>query len=519
MPKTFSTPASEIELKLQVPPKAVRRLLAHPLLRSGARASRASYYAIYFDTPNLALSRRGVALRLRREGRRWVQAVKGRGSAHGGLHARPEVETVVGGPVLDWHSLRNGPFGEVFRSPRIKATLQPLFSTVFTRRRRELMLPAGTIVELALDQGEIRSGERAIPFCELELELKSGTSWRLLEVAAELAQKFPLHGENRSKAERGYALFRGEPDTPRKAIPVLLDPSMSVGAAFQAIIWSSLAHLQANERGVLAAQDPEYLHQARVALRRTRSLLRVFSSVLDKDEVEAHLDELRWLARALGPARDWDVFVTQTLPRISHGLGEAPARDEVERTATRFRQNANRVARRAIGSARYRHFVFRLAAWLTAAPTGVARPRKGAWSITSPAVDFASATLEQHSGKVHKSGRKLEERSFAELHRLRIAVKKLRYAADFFSSLFPQNHARRMLRQLSSLQDILGEICDAAVALKLAVACAAGLEEKDGSQIDRLFSAWAQERERKLRHDLAVVWRKFRDTPVFWSKV
>jgi len=119
------------------------------------------------------------------------------------LHARPEVEVEVAEPVLDWRSLRTGPFGSIFRSPRLKARLQPLFSTVFTRRHGELMLPSGTVVETALDQGEIRSGERAIPFCELELELKSGAAWRLFEFAAELARAFPLHGENRSKAERG----------------------------------------------------------------------------------------------------------------------------------------------------------------------------------------------------------------------------------------------------------------------------------------------------------------------------
>ena len=519
MAKTIPTPASEIELKLQVPPKVVRRLAAHPLLRKGSRASSVKFHAIYFDTPHLDLSRRGIALRLRREGRRWVQAVKGRGSTHGGLHARPEIETEVAEPMLDWRSLRTGPFGSIFRSPRLKARLQPLFSTVFTRRRGELILPSGTVVETALDQGEIRSGERAIPFCELELELKSGAAWRLFEFAVELARLFPLHGENRSKAERGYALFSGAPAGPTKAGSVPLAQTMTVGAAFQAIIWSSLEHLQANERGVLAAGDPEYLHQARVALRRMRSLLRVFAAALEKDEVESRLEELRWLARALGPARDWDVFVTETLPRLGEKLEEGPVREAVERTAARLRKNAGRTARRAIGSARYRCFVFGLAAWLTASASGAPAQRKHAWSTRSPAVKFATATLERRFQKVRKLGRKIEGHSFAELHRLRIAIKKLRYAADFFSGLFPDNHARRMLRQLSSLQDILGEICDAAVALRLGSVCSANLDAGAASKLREVFSAWARDREQALRGDLTVAWKKYRATPAFWSKI
>jgi CHAD domain-containing protein len=154
-----------------------------------------------------------------------------------------------------------------------------------------------------------------------------------------------------------------------------------------------------------------------------------------------------------------------------------------------------------------------------ASASGTPAQRKRTWSTRSPAPEFATATLERRFQKVRKLGRKIEGHSFAELHRLRIAIKKLRYAADFFSGLFPDNHARRMLRQLSSLQDILGEICDAAVALRLGSACAAALDDQARVRVQDVLSAWSRDREQALRGELAVAWKKYRATPAFWSKV
>src|SRR5207344_41549 len=111
--------------------------------------------------------------------------------------------------------------------------------------------------------------------------------------------------EAASKAERGYALVAGLTTAPVKAIAPALQPAMTVTQAFRTIVFSCIAHLQANERGLLETDDPEYLHQARVALRRLRSALSVFNRAFPRALFEELVVDLRWLGSCLGPARDW----------------------------------------------------------------------------------------------------------------------------------------------------------------------------------------------------------------------
>ena len=164
----------ETELKLLVPPRSIGRLGAHPLLRGRGHAARQRLYSVYFDTPKLDLWRQGVALRLRREGKRWVQTVKGSGTVHGGLHRRIEAESEVAGPVPDFSRIRDRELAATFASRRLRAQLKPVFTADFIRHSTILDLDADTRVEASVDHGVIRSGRRAEGVSELELELKKG---------------------------------------------------------------------------------------------------------------------------------------------------------------------------------------------------------------------------------------------------------------------------------------------------------------------------------------------------------
>jgi len=171
---------------------------------------------------------------------------------------------------------------------------------------------------------------------------------------------------NRSKAERGYALARGKAEAPIKARPAVLDREMSVNDAFKSVMWATLSHLQANEPGMLAGRDPEYLHQMRVALRRIRSAFGVFAALFPGPAISPVRNELKWLAANLGPARDWDVFVTETLPPIEAQFGARGGLGAFVARCEGLRRAANARARRAARSARYRHLILRLSAWLSA---------------------------------------------------------------------------------------------------------------------------------------------------------
>ena len=181
----------ERELKLRVSPRAAARIARALSLPSRGRV----LHSIYFDTPQLTLRRRRMALRVRRDGRRWLQTLKGE-RAPG---VRNEWETPLASPSLDLSPL-----------PQLKrlAGLRPVFETRFTRRAR--MLRRGDArIEVALDRGYVRAGRRRAPISELELELKSGTMRALRGEAARLARRFGLDFLEESKAARGYRLADG----------------------------------------------------------------------------------------------------------------------------------------------------------------------------------------------------------------------------------------------------------------------------------------------------------------------
>jgi inorganic triphosphatase YgiF len=506
----------EIELKLRVPAAAVRRLSAHRLLR-GTRPARRRLYAIYFDTPALDLWRQGIALRVRRDGRRWVQTVKGGGSAQGGLHQRAEAETGVAGPRPDLSRIRDSDFAGAFASPRLRAQLGPLFVTDFIRSSRVLDLDAGARVEASVDQGVIRGGERTEPFSELELELKDGAPHHLYELALELAADVPLSIEDRSKAGRGYALARNEHAGPVKARPAVLDRGMSVNDAFKAVMWASLAHLQANERGMLEARDPEFLHQMRVAVRRLRSAVGLFAPPFPEPVIATPRRELKWLAASLGPARDWDVFVTETLPPIEAEFGAHGSLVDFSARCARLRRTAGARARRAVHSARYRRLVLSTAAWLVSEGWLPELAAEAAAALQSPVGEFATAVLQRRYNQVRKKGRKLGELSAVELHRLRIAIKKFRYAADFFASLYEPGAARQALKRLSRLQDVLGAMNDAATVANL---MAVGFEGARGRRVleaKGILLGWSRGRAATLKRELKSAWKEFRSAEKFWS--
>ncbi len=506
---------SETELKLRVPPDALRRLGAHPLLKGHGRPVTKKLYSIYFDTPDLDLWRRDVAFRLRRDGARWVQTAKGGGTVQGGLHQRIELETGVAGPFPDCAAIDSGAFSGLFSSPRLCAQLQPVFITEFSRTSRIVTLKPDVTVEVCIDRGEIKCGDSIETICELELELKSGPPWYLYEFALQLLDSVPLRIENRSKAERGYVLLRGERSAPTKGHAAALTADMPVNDAFKAIMWATLSHLQANERGMLESRDAEYLHQVRVALRRLRSIFSVFADLFPGEQTAPLTAELKWLAGALGPARDWDVFMTETLPPILGEFGGQGGLSAFRRQCARLRQSARRHARNALDSQRYQRLTLMLSAWLVAEPGLKQADDAMLAAFRAPAAEFAGAVLERRYERVRKRGRKLRQLPAAELHRLRIAIKKLRYAVDFFSTLYDGKRVQEMLARLTRLQDILGAMNDAATVAGLMQ----GLGAKPGNAVVEargIVLGWSKGRAEMLGHELRAAWKAFRGSGKFW---
>lgn len=509
-------PAKEIELKLRVAPDAIRRLVGHRLLKGTGRAVTRRLRSIYYDTPALDLLRQGVALRVRKEGGAWVQTVKGGSTVHAGLHERAESETRVTGPEPDLARIEDKGFAATLRRARIRDELRPVFVTDIRRSQRVLDDGAGTVIEASIDRGVIRSGEHVEPLAELELELKSGDSAQLYELALRLQKEVPLALESRSKAARGYALQGADKASPVKARAAVLDPGMSVSDAFKAVMQANLFHLHANERGMLEGADPEFLHQMRVALRRLRSALGVFSPPLPEDEIQPLARDLKWLASSLGPARDWDVFVFETLPPIEAEFGAHGELRAFLEHCGELRREANAKARRAVRSPRYQRLLLRLASWIAAERWRASSESLAGEALQRPVTEFASLVLERRYQQARKRGRGLARRSPAELHRLRIAIKKFRYATDFFAGLYEGKTAGESLERLGRLQDILGTMNDAATVAGLMTQGFGGVRGRRVLEAKGILLGWSRGRAATLKRELKSAWKAFRAAERFW---
>lgn len=486
----------EIELKLALDPARAAAFRRHPLL-AGVKPVRRQLYSLYFDTPDFDLFKARVALRLRRVDRHWVQTVKAEAGATGTLSARPEWEVRLLGNRPDLEVLPEAARA-LFRDAWLKR-LAPAFVTRFQRTAWHLALPGGE-VEVALDRGAILAGEAALPISEVELELKSGRPDVLFDLARALGEALPFTLEARSKAQRGYALCGALKPRPVRAARVELAPDLPAGQAWQAMIRAALGQFAGNVAGMLAGDDPEYLHQLRVAVRRLRASVSLAKGleVPPPDWAE----ELKWLMDELGPARDWDVFATETLPRLASLLGEPDGWPALLKATARRRDTANTRARAALGGSRAVRLVL-----------AMERDLLTDHAQSLPAGEWAIRVLDRRLARLKRLGKGFERLDAPARHQLRIAAKRLRYAADAFAGL-QGDRAAPYLTRLGGLQDALGLANDAAVA-------AARLAElrAEGRSLawltGLLEGALAGEAAARQR-ELAGVWRELRDARPFW---
>ena len=296
----------EVELKLEIDPRAAGRLLAEPWL-CDARCAAQPQLSIYYDTAEGELRRRGFTLRLRLAGGRHIQTVKTLDGG-AGLFERGEWEYEVAGLLIDPECLARTPLAH-FET----ATLEPIFRSEVTRRSC-VVESEGSELQLDYDEGEISAAGRTQHISELELELLDGNAPALLKLAKRIAKREPSKLGVMSKSERGFALAEGSLGKVIKAGPVGVRPGMTIAQAFATIVAACVRHFRLNEQLVISKRRPEALHQARVALRRLRAAFSLFRTAIADPEFVFLKDELRWLMRKLGDARNLDVFLEAVHP-------------------------------------------------------------------------------------------------------------------------------------------------------------------------------------------------------------
>jgi triphosphatase len=520
---------AEIELKLALDPSAVSRLErlsrvpAIAATRTG-RAKTARVVSTYFDTAGGRLAEEGIALRLRRDGTRWLQTIKGPplAGAGAGVHARDEYERRLAGPRLDAAHLATTPWHKLLGKLQKRGELVAQFTTDFTRRTLPLAFPEGTRALFSIDVGEIRAARkttRRVPLSEVEIEVVRGNVQRAFEMALALVDDWPLSVATANKAERGYALARGKPDgwdKPVRAGDVAIPGAASAETALRAVAQECLHQIAANTAGLLHDSDPEWVHQMRIGTRRLRSCLALIAPLAPSGQFEAVIAETKWLAGILGGARDWDVFAQETLPPLATGIAQDPAAvaglQRLRRRVAVRRRTARAEVQDAVRSRRFQRLVLTLGA-LIAAPRFGAPEGTDANALGAPAQAFAAHLIARRHRKILKRAESLAEGTAPERHAVRIAAKKLRYAAEFFASLFADKRTTIYLKRLGALQDALGHFNDAATATRLAAELAS---DHDPATVGAV-GGWVAAQAAALRPELDRAWQRFAAAKRFWT--
>ena len=415
----------EFELKFLVP-RAARAAVRAALGERGATIETRHLVARYFDTSDRRLARAGLSLRLRREGRRWVQTLKAGGEI---ALARFEHEVRRPDATIDVAAHAGTSAGE--RLAGLLADGAPLLQRYGTDMRRTLrrLRTRGAVVELAFDQGRIGADDRTLRVCELEFELISGSPAALLALAERWRARLGLVVDARSKAERGDALADGRaPAGGRRALPVTLRRKVEVAEAWRTVLDECIAQVLANAIGLTlpvgveadaasVVDRADLVHQLRIGLRRLRSALRLFRGWVEPvpEAIEAGAREL---FRALGALRDQDVLAQAIEPALQRA--GAPARREPAsaddegsspaapvsspRARSAAHQGADDVAALVAGDATQR-WLLALLAWraaldaepplpaATAAVTGERATGERATGVTATGVTVAGVTV------------------------------------------------------------------------------------------------------------------------------
>ena len=458
--------AVETELKLRITPENLAMLRKHALLKAhqAARPVTQRLYNIYYDTRKLDLYQSGMALRLRHAGRQWLQTLKGGGSVKTGLHQRNEWEVRVQRPALDF-SFPDAAEWDKHLPPLLRKKLQPVFVTDFSRTSRILDYQ-GAQIELCVDQGEVRTEQRSMPICELELELKSGATLRLFELALALLEIVPFELESVSKAEQGYRLLSGYAGHPAKFAAPVPARTDTLADMLKMLIWSCLQHFQNNLGGAMIGDDAEYLHQMRVALRRLRVVLRMAEKLSFDGQLAELIGATAVMCVALGRMREWDVFIAETVQPMCKRMAGHGGLQALLAESERHRASCYAALRSDAQVRERQRLLLRFAIWLD----GADWQQKGGQQQTEAAQqaqDFATRRLNKLAKRFASSGQQLSTADAARLHELRILAKKLRYSAESFAALYDIKKAGPYLATLSAVQDVLGQINDIAVAHRL----------------------------------------------------
>ena len=416
---------------------------------------------VYYDTPEQLLRQERVALRIRRVGSdatpQWLQTLKTGGRGDSALSQRGEWEAPVPDAALSLDALQATPWSGIDPDGTVFAALASQFVTSFERTSWLVRRRGGSVVEVALDVGQIVAGEKKAPICELELELLAGPPAALFDIAQQIARTIAVLPVSTSKAERGYALAQDSLDVPLCAQPPKLTSELSLPEAARRVLGEMFCQFTSNLNALRTSDDPEVVHQARVGWRRFKSALRLFKPALALEAMPSW-QALQALLACLGELRDLDVARTDTLPPLAEAYTTGDARRaQAWQAMTQALIDAARLQRKTVRYALQEPTVGAALLATTQWLEHLSMLKGPGDAVVEPKVSlrrWARRRIVRLQEQLQRASKEAENP--ADLHRVRILAKRVRYGIEALRALLPKKRTQRWYQQATNLQTSIG---------------------------------------------------------------
>ncbi len=438
----------EEELKLQIMDASAsvwNRIARHPLLAIDTGSAPLLLHAFYYDGRDKSLQRARLAYRIRREGDAWIATLKASGESAGGLHQRPEWNVAVANNLPDL-SVFKDPEAAALVAPFLELPLQVILETKFERYESRIVRADASVILVALDRGEILAQGLREAIREVELELVTGRAASILEMGAELCQDLPLLPDNESKMFRGLRLagLLNSENHGKREPAFVLRRRESAGIAFSQLLTVQLQQIIHAARIHWAGPAAENFHHLRKEVRALRALLRFCRGMDSENHLQPFRLALQEWYQQQNPRRDHDALLGYwTEIAASMAMDPTPLEQVLEKQAPKQSEQLHALVA----------ILLRLWAFLSITPL----------QDTQTLQLYAESHLRREDRKLMAAGKLFTDQPDT-FHSLRIRIKNMRSVSLAMATLWPGKDSKSLLKLLSALQGIAGEIHDADMA-------------------------------------------------------
>lgn len=488
--------AENISLKLTINERDIPRLLRHRFFREAPTPKRETLVSIYYDTRSLRLQTHGVSLRLRKQHSGWLQTVKYHDTTND-FDAPPGTWNANYFNRFDFSSIDDSALRDWLSRDKILNQIAPIFESNLRRTGWQIKPATDVALQVTLDRGSLVSSGRRAPFADLVIQLIEGSVGDLYSLAMQFADRVALAPMLHSKTERGCRLFLNTTTTPARADDFSVSAETMPLIAFRQIALNCLQHMQRNQAGAATTNDPEYIHQMRVATRRLRASVQLFKPLLPPSFADDIVAPLRELMHALGRVRDLDIVMTEIIGPVIADMPNDPALLALSAVITERQYQTRLEVMHALAQPAYGHLQLQAAALLHSS-SFIAPPDHQSQATLS---EFAQKQLQSLCARTLNHAARAHADEPNSLHRMRISIKRLRYAMEFFRAMMPAKASNKILQNLAATQEKLGKLNDLASAGAVLMHCAAN--DTNLRQAINLIGAWHGQRHADLLAEVA----------------